>query len=228
MVYMGSKRRIAKDLIPFILKNRQSGQYWVEPFVGGGNIIDKVSHKRIGADINPNVISALKAIRDNIDDLPKNNREFSEEDYNRMKNGWNYKYKGYAGFAFSFGGKWMAGWHRCSEGRDYVAEAYRNALRQSYRLKGVKLVNVGYQDLEIPKNSLVYCDPPYLGATKYKTGDFNHDEFWQWCRDKSKDHTLFVSEYNAPSDFGCVWSKKLVGFCGGDAKGEEKLFRYCG
>ena len=42
MKYMGSKARFAKDLLQIILKDRTEEQYYVEPFVGGCNIIDKV------------------------------------------------------------------------------------------------------------------------------------------------------------------------------------------
>ena len=57
MKYMGSKRRIAKEILPIILKNRKQGQYYVEPFVGGCNIIDKVDGNRIGNDINKYLIA---------------------------------------------------------------------------------------------------------------------------------------------------------------------------
>lgn len=36
MKYLGSKARIAKEILPIILKDRKVGQYYVEPFVGGG------------------------------------------------------------------------------------------------------------------------------------------------------------------------------------------------
>ena len=42
MKYMGSKNRIAKHILPIILKDRKENQYYVEPFVGGANMIDKV------------------------------------------------------------------------------------------------------------------------------------------------------------------------------------------
>jgi len=97
---MGSKNRIAKEILPIMLKER-GGRIWIEPFVGGGNIIDKVEGERIGADINPYVIDALITIRDSVMDLPKNNKEFTEDDYKRLRYSDDYKYKGYAGFAFS-------------------------------------------------------------------------------------------------------------------------------
>jgi DNA adenine methylase len=51
MKYMGSKNRIAKYILPIMLAERKPDQWWVEPFVGGGNMIDKVDGNRIGAAI---------------------------------------------------------------------------------------------------------------------------------------------------------------------------------
>jgi DNA adenine methylase len=229
MKYMGSKNRIAKEILPIMLKERGQ-RTWVEPFVGGGNMIDKVRGKRIGADINHYLIDALIAIRDCVGDLPKNNNQFTEDDYKALRKSDDYKYKGYAGFAFSYSGKWLGGW--CRDGknkRDYVNEAYKNALNQSLLLQGVRLVNESYLDLQVPDNSLIYCDPPYEGTTKYKD-DFNHVVFWQWCRDMaSKGHIIFVSEYNAPDDFVCVWQKEIVSSLTqdtGSKKAVEKLFKF--
>ncbi len=38
---MGSKARIAKHILPIILKDRKDGQWYVEPFVGGANLIEE-------------------------------------------------------------------------------------------------------------------------------------------------------------------------------------------
>ena len=229
---MGSKNRIAKDILPIMLERRKEGQWWVEPFVGGANMIDKVAGNRIGSDSNSYCIEALIAIRDCVIDLPKSNKQFTENNYKALRLDDDYKYKGYAGFAFSYGGKWLGGWSRNKENkRDYVAESYRNAINQSPLLQGVRLLNKSYLDLEIPPNSIIYCDPPYEGTTKYH-GKFNHSEFWQWCRDKAKEgHTIFISEYNAPEDFDCVWSKEIVSSLTkdtGSKKGVEKLFTCSG
>ena len=56
MRYLGSKTKIAKDIVPIIqsyIDNNSIEQYW-EPFVGGANIIDKINCKvRVGTDIHP-------------------------------------------------------------------------------------------------------------------------------------------------------------------------------
>ncbi len=228
MKYMGSKNRIAKDILPIMLKCRSPEMAWVEPFVGGANIIDKVEGTRIGSDINPYLIQALISIRDYVDDLPKNSKEFTENDYRNLKLDDSYKHKGYAGFAFSYGGKWLGGWSRNSSGkRDYVAESYRNAMKQSPNLQGINFRVCSYLELEVPANSLIYCDPPYFGTTSYKN-KFDSAKFWDWCRAKKQEgHTVFVSEYTAPDDFQCVWEKEIVSSLTkntGAKKGVEKLF----
>jgi DNA adenine methylase len=82
---MGSKRRIAKEILPIILRDRKPNQWYVEPFVGGANLIDKVDGNRIGADINRYLIKALCLIRDNPELIPKNNKEYTEEMFNKAK-----------------------------------------------------------------------------------------------------------------------------------------------
>lgn len=228
MKYMGSKQRIAKYILPIMLSYRKDDQWWVEPFVGGANIIDKVGGNRIGADLNPYLIEALLSIRDHCTDLPKNNTEFTEKDYLNLRGSDRYRHKGFAGFAYSYGGKWLGGWCRDSQcKRDYVNEAYKNAVKQSPKLKDVILVNAGYQELELPPNSLVYCDPPYAGTTGYNNS-FDHSRFWDWCRERVSDgHTIFISEYSAPSDFNCIWSKPICSSLTKDTggkQGTEKLF----
>lgn len=220
---MGSKNRIAKHILPIILKDRKEGQYYVEPFVGGANMIDKVDGNRIGADFNAYAIQGLKLIRDNPESLPFS---LSESEYKELKdkkelNG----ITGVLGFACSFGSKWFGGYARGSSD-NYALNARKNAIKQSPNLKGVNFLHASYDDFYIPLKSIIYCDPPYEGTTKYKD-DFNHSRFWDWCRKmKNAGHTVFVSEYNAPDDFICVWQKEVTTcFSGyGTLKPLEKLF----
>jgi DNA adenine methylase len=84
----------------------------------------------------------------------------------------------------------------------------------------------------VPDNSFIYCDPPYQTiATKGKyKDDFNHEIFWQWCRDMAtKGHIVYVSEYNAPNDFECVWQKEINQRMNNNvetSKALEKLFKF--
>jgi DNA adenine methylase len=227
MKYMGSKNRIAKYILPIILKDRKEGQIFFDVCCGGGNVLDKVDNPRIGVDSNEYLIEALKLIRDWPDTLPKNNIETDEETYKQMKDSENKALKGYYGFALSYGGKWFGGWRRDSQGkRDYVAEAYKNALKQSKKLQGAIFICANYDEIEYTPGSIIYVDPPYQNTTKYKDF-FDYDKFWDWCRKMSKENQIFISEYIAPDDFECIWQKEIVSSLTkntGSKKGIEKLF----
>lgn len=235
MKYMGSKRRVAKKILPIILEGRKKGQCYVEPFVGGGNSFELVENPRVGADSNEHAIKALSLIARG--GVPSDGSEFCEYDYiearKKARAGESLTdAESYALIALSFSGKWCGGWARArkSDGspRDFVAEQCRAAIKQQKLLQGAKLVNSSYKDLDIPPQSIIYCDPPYEGVTGYK-GKFDHDEFWQWCRDKAAEgHTVFISEYSAPDDFECVWQQELKATVAKDGKQKkaiEKLFK---
>jgi len=228
MRYMGSKCRIAKYILPIMLEKRLEGQCWVEPFVGGANLIDKVCGWRIGNDNNFYLIELFKAIQSGW--IPP--EECGEEEYNHIKrNKDNYPpyLVGFIGFGCSFGSKFMRGYARSKTTRNFCIQAKNSILKQKENIIGVQFYHGDYKDLKIPSKSLIYCDPPYEGAEKYSTyKKFNHNEFWQWCRDKkSEGHTVFVSEQTAPDDFECIKEVELI--CKVDARGKatkriERLF----
>lgn len=107
----------------------------------------------------------------------------------------------------------------------YQKEQINNILKQSTKISDVVFKCCSYEALDIPANSVIYCDPPYKDTTKYKDS-FDSDAFWQWCRDKAKEgHIVYVSEYNAPEDFKCIWEKQINSNLGGKSKtAKEKLF----
>lgn len=228
MVYMGSKNRIAKELIPIITKDLKPNQWYVEPFVGGANMIDKIEHPyKLGADNNKYLIALLEAVQ-NGQELPE---YITKDEYITVKtNKDNYPdwYVGFVGFVSSFRAKFFGGYSgycttKTGIQRNYIKERINNILKQN--LDGIKLVCSSYDALDIPANSIIYCAPPYNGTTKYKDS-FDSDAFWQWCRDKAKEgHTVYVSEYNAPEDFKCIWEKQINSNLGGTSKtATEKLF----
>lgn len=212
MKYVGSKNKVAKYLIPIIMDHyRRGNRYnYIEPFVGGANIIDKIpinNKLKIGADSNKYLISCLDKLSKGW--LPK--EKFTEEEYNHIKNNkdlYDPEVVGYVGFSLSYGGKFFGGWRRDSIGkRDYVNESYRSILKQAINLQGINFINSDYRNLHIPHNSLVYCDPPYQNTLKYLNHDVDYIEFWDWVRELSKVNTVLISEYNAPEDFISIWSK---------------------
>ena len=211
MKYMGSKNRIAKHILPIMLKEMEEKGYttWVEPFVGGGNMIDKVPDKyeRIGCDLNEHTIAAMVGIRDFVQELPS---LVTRDQYKELKGSPTHLVSSWIRYECSFGSKFENGYASNSEGRNYAEKGKNLALKQSPNIQNVDFICCSYVDLSNITNSLIYCDPPYQGTTGYKTGAFNHEEFFQWCRDmKSKGNSMFISEYNAPNDFELVWEGEV-------------------
>lgn len=169
MKYMGSKRRISKDIFQIIdfFAREYRLKTWFEPFVGGANMIEAVpeSYTRVGSDSNPHVIAALLDIRDNPDILPE---EISEFDYAQFKGLPAGSVVSWARFVCSFGGKFGAGFAR-APGRNFAAEGKRSATKQSRKLQGVEFFLSDFSELR-PRGCVIYCDPPYSGVTGYSTG----------------------------------------------------------
>lgn len=219
MKYVGSKNRISKYIVPILQDciDKNSIEIYYEPFVGGANLIDKIHCKeRIGNDIHPQLIAMFNELQKGWQ--PPSH--ISEEEYNKVKENkelYPDYYVGYVGFNSTFGAKYFGGYARGFKAdkitpRDISNEAYRNLIKQMPQITDVSFwcsdyKNNKYCDLE---NALIYCDPPYQDTTKYATDTFDHEEFWNWCRKMSKYNKVFVSEYNAPDDFDCIWSKQVT------------------
>lgn len=231
MVYMGSKNRLSKYLLPFILSHLSPQHTYVEPFCGGCNLIDKVRHPhRIASDVNFYLIELFRALQAGVS-FPSH---ISQEEYCLVRSNpelfepW---YVGFVGFVCSFRGKWFNGFvpahteTRTGVCRNYQQELISNFLKSRDALLSVKFEHCSYQDLEIPSQSIVYCDPPYFDSTSYSAAtDFDHTSFWAWCREQTaKGLHVLVSEYTAPDDFVCVWSMQV----GSRLSSKQKLSTEC-
>lgn len=230
MKYMGSKNRHAKDLIPIILNGRVDGQWYVEPFVGGFNMIDKVAGNRLASDTNFWLISLFQAVQSGWE--PPDFISNEQYDEIRLNKGDFPPYLvGFVGFGCSYSGKFFGGYARGNTNkglpRNYCLESKKNILNQREGIEGVIIQNKHFHDLIIPENSIVYCDPPYSGTTEYKD-KFDHVLFWQWVRNKvNLGNKVFVSEYTAPEDFQCIWEKQVNNTLTkdtGSKQGVERLF----
>jgi len=243
MVFMGGKKSLTKYLLPIILENREDGQDYHEPFVGGANIIDSVDGSRYGSDNNKYLIAMWKALQQGWIPPSEISREFyseCRESYNKdnaNKEVWHII--GYIGFNGSYGGRFFDGGYagitesKTKVIRNYPLEKYKNIMKQIPNIKDVVFNYSDYRDVVFEKNSIIYCDIQYKGTKQYKSAkDFNYDEFWQWAKDKTLEgHTVFVSEYQAPDDWECVWEKEVSSslransVISGNKKSTEKLFR---
>lgn len=223
MKYMGSKSRIAKHLLPFMMKHLDGSNRYIEPFVGGCGMMENVEYgKRIGNDSNPYLIGMWKLIQSGeqmpyrIDrDMYSKYREF----YHRSKNEVD-EYDltdigmcGWVGFMGSFNGRFYDGGYSGHDvnGRDYISENIRNTLNTARFVNDVEFTCGDYADLEIIPGDVVYVDPPYKGTTQYAySKNFDYERLYQWIRDlKSKGAKVFMSEYCAPDDFRIVWESDM-------------------
>jgi len=180
MKYMGSKARFAKEILPIILNGRTKEQTYVEPFAGGMNMIDKVVGKRIANDIHTELIEMWKAL---VCDNWKPTH-YTKEEYQRIRTdrkGYASHIVGWVGFNISYSGKYFGGYAglvktKLGTFRDYQAEAQKNVQKQIEKLRGVVFTDKEYWNIELPPNSIIYCDPPYQNTTKY-SHSFNHSLF---------------------------------------------------
>ena len=220
MKYMGSKSKIKKDILPILQKiiDDNNISTYIEPFVGGANIIDSIKcQNKIGGDKSETLIELLKYVRDG-GELPL---EVSKELYDEVRrNKNNDKYDkwfiGAIGYLASYNGRYFDGGYaktiitKTGAIRNYYDEAKRNLENQSKYLQGIDFIYGEYTQFSNISNSLIYCDPPYKDTKQYNTSkNFNHNMFWEWCRTMSKNNIVIISEEKAPKDFICIWEQNV-------------------
>ena len=247
MKYMGSKSRIAKYIVPIIQKyiDDASWKYYLEPFVGGANVIDKITcNTKIGSDKNKYLIALLQRVQANeplYDAVPKElydaaRTAFNNNDDTKFSD-WEI---GNIGFLASYNGRWFdggyakSGYEKTKTGerfRNYYREAKDNLLKQAPNLKGIKFSCKDYRyynEVNL-KDFVIYVDPPYQNTKQYANAtSFNYEEFWQTIRDWSKNNIVLISEQNAPEDFKCIWEQEVSRSIKANDKSRstEKLFIY--
>lgn len=78
-----------------------------------------------------------------------------------------------------------------------------NRLSTEFSEKEMKRLTIGsadFSEVEIPSDSVIYCDPPYRGSEDYrKAKGFSHERFYEWSLRQTV--PVFVSEYAMPEDF---------------------------
>jgi DNA adenine methylase len=228
-------------MLPIILKDRAEDQLYVEPFAGGFNMVDKVAGPRYASDTHPYLIALFEAVRDGWRPPVDVDKDIYE-DVRSYPDQWPDYFVGFVGFGCSFGGKWFAGFAQGGttargEPRNHAAESSRALIKQAPKLAGVTIRCHPYGSLSpncepLADPCVIYCDPPYASTTGYKETTFDHPHFWQWCRDMSDRHAVFVSEYTAPPDFESVWQKPIktnsVKRVTSEKPAIEQLWRYAG
>ncbi len=219
MNYMGSKRRLAKYIVPVLqhIIDTNNLKYYIEPFCGGCNIVDKIKGiPRIATDYNKYLIELYR----NIDKLSTLDTNLSREEYNNIRESYKQKDKKYEDWyygAIGFLASYKAKFFDCygvkdSKGtRNFFNGRIRSLQKQIKDLASVKFYAKDYIYIYIYnlENCLIYCDPPYKETKRYATGVFDHDKFWDVVREVSKKNIVFVSEQTVPDDFKIIFEKEV-------------------
>ena len=87
-------------------------------------------------------------------------------------------------------------------------------LERLQSLERLRVTSLSYDEIDIPPDAVVYCDPPYHACNKelYEgTARFDHNAFYDWCVDVSKTNPIFISEYSIEDDrFEVVAEKQKI------------------
>lgn len=233
MKYQGSKRRIAKEILPIMLEGMEDDDYFVDAFCGGCNLLDKVPSKfnRIANDKNKYLIAMwVRLTRYGWQPPMQIDRDIYNiyrDEFNKRKFNDNSSISfldaeiGWYGFMGSFNGRFFSGGYsgHCvkignNKTRDYISESINNIMQQIPLVEDVEFRNGNYDEIKLPQSerTVIYCDIPYKGTKQYTTSkDFDYSKFYDWCRRKhSEGYRIFVSEYQMPDDFKCVWQKQAT------------------
>lgn len=232
MQYCGGKFRVRKqiaDIINQYTKDRPfvslfCGSCWIESLVE--------APLRICNDANYYLIEMWKAFQKGEDFYSQYLPEITKEQYLYIKDHKeeNYPLTALVGFGCSYGGKWFDGYASNKRGNNYFTASINSCLSKIKTMQDVKFVSRDYQMIPLPKDAVVYCDIPYNGTTgNWGVHQFYSSVFWEYIRDISKKHIVFISEYKAPDDFTCIWEQKVnisMEHKCNTGKNIEKLFMY--
>lgn len=214
-----------KDILPYIQEciDDNGVRLYVEPFVGGANVIDSVdAESRLGSDVNKELIALLRYMSEN-PALPMFPDSCSFEHYaevredrkrGKLQHKFPTEYIAGIGYFASFGGRYFdGGYGRDRTGkRNIYAERLKYAREQARRLKGITFCHAEYDritELCDIRGAMIYCDPPYRGTKAYDgKGGFDYEKFYSWLRRVSMTNYVLVSEYGMPEDFKCLWLKE--------------------
>lgn len=222
MKYVGSKAKIARDIVPILQEyiDKNNIKLYVEPFVGGFNVIDKIRcNRRIGVDIDNLVIDLVQAcvqepdLLENLPQLPT-----KEHYYDVRDNGFKYE-NWYRSAILLFGsynarvyGGCYGAFAKTKDGktRNYFQESKKNFQKQLPLLKDIETYCMSYEYIN-PRNALIYCDIPYKDSIGYSTY-FDREIFFKWCdRQVKNNNIVLISEYNIERNgVECIWEKQII------------------
>ena len=241
MVYMGSKAKYAAHIVPILQKTIDDNQIttYIEPFVGGANIIDKIKcENRFGYDRSETLIALLQTAQKDFNlVLKEGNRELWDKGKAYVKEGkmpsdMTLAEIGAMEFLASFSnGGFPRGYAKNTSTRNYFQEAYNNLKHQAPRLKDIVFKCQNYWELDKNiKDAVIYLDPPYQNTQHYgysNQDSMDYTKFWDWVREISINNYVYISEQTAPEDFEIIWEHSATRTNGSDNnfKAIERLYK---
>ncbi len=205
--YQGGKAKNGMTLAEMIESHRKERQTYIEPFVGGGNVICHIADhgERIGTDAHDLLINFFHAVQSGWRPSPA---KPSDAMYQRYKKRWAKEtdFSGltlekkaqiaWMGYGASYDGAWFAG--RNPESGLKLFD------RDSPHIMNAQFWQGLYDHHSHRRGCLIYCDPPYKGkkgfaAVRATAGEFVHDRFWDWCAMMvARNNVVLVSEETLP------------------------------
>ena len=107
-------------------------------------------------------------------------------------------------------------------------------LERVSRLQNLECVNkelsfkpfkCDYRDIQIPSDSVVYCDPPYANTSSYRGADeFDSKAFLDWAVEVGRNNPIYISEYQIDDPrFVCVAEKTRNQTAAGRGHHEKRI-----
>ena len=104
------------------------------------------------------------------------------------------------------------------------------SLNRLQSLQSLQSSNLSYDEVKIHKDSVIFCDIPYVNTDRYgRKNDnigFDHDKFYEWCGKQTE--LVLISEYQMTDEFICIDKIKKRSLICSDASKctdrEEKIF----
>lgn len=243
MVYMGSKSKISKYILPIINQKIEEEEIenFYDCFCGGFNIGAYINCENIYAyDLSPTLIELHKQAQSDFSLIPtdssRENWDRCYSEYKRMKKK-NFKGNpeilymeiGAIGWLGGFSGKGFEGGYGVkNDKRNYFEERYRNLKMQSEEEGYKKAVFIwdNYKNIVFKPHSIGYCDAPYKNTVSYGINkNFNYSEYYKWLMETAKTTPLFISEQELPAEIPAkiVWEQEITTGLGVAPKAKKKI-----
>jgi DNA adenine methylase len=193
--FVGGKAVQLKYIIPYIVDELKTNEYYYEPFLGGGSVLIELLKQNLPhvkfrcSDSNDILIRMFKEIQNSPEELMEKLDAISKrEDYYEVRAEYNKNptvehfiylnkrcFRGL--FRVNKKGKFNAS---CNKQTNVVYYSKDNILElhRLFNELDVEFETKDYLDINIEKNSVLYLDPPYYGVfNEYTSYGFNHVKY---------------------------------------------------